>query len=134
MNPLGVVVLLAYSGFVFVLPPVLGRKAARSRKARIPFFIALGAFGVLAIYLLISSVQTSKKLHDPEFLKSYSNIHDLEDVAIGATYGLPILGVTMLIGVILGLCGWWSASADRIPEEEKRKDPPPPTSPSTDAR
>ena len=118
--------LAAYVGGVFVLPPVLGRRAARSRKTRIPFLIVLGIHLVLAICSFVGSEQISKKQRASLDPKSYDNIHDLENAAVGATCAGPMLGGTLLIGVILGLCAY---AASGKPRAEGTTGPPPPTSP-----
>lgn len=81
----------------------------------------MGLFAIVGIGILLSIPDAQKKLHDAEFLKSYDNPHHLEDYAIGVTYAMPVLGVTILIGVALGLCFYWATPG---PEEKDQKDAP----------
>lgn len=109
---------LVYVGVVFVLPSVLGRKAARSRKARVPFQILLGLFAIAAIGAVLAIKEGPKLLHDPRAAEHYPNIHDLENHAIGVMLFFPMLAATLVIGIILGLCFYWGTG--RPGEEEKK--------------
>jgi len=130
----GALLLLGYFGFVFILPPVLGRRATRSRKVRIAFFCVSGIIAVLSILSFLGWWQVSHRLQAPSPQDEHANPHLLEEMAMLGTCFLPILGVTLLFGFCLGMAAWMGAEPTRPPDEGREQGLSPPTSPPPAAR
>ena len=130
----GILFLLGYFGFVFILPPVLGRRATRSRKVRIVFFCVSGIIAVLSTLSFLGWWQVSHRLHASAPQDEHANPHLLEEMAMLGTCVLPILGVTLLFGFCLGMAAWMGAGPTRPSEEGREKDSSPPTSPPPGGR
>jgi len=111
---------LAYIGVVFVLPPVLGRRAHRSRKALIAFLSVCVTLAGLGIIVCLDVKEMSQRV----LKKDLPSGHEGEDFMM-ALWLAPFFAGSLFFGVLLGLAGWASGAQNRPPKDDK----PPPTSP-----